>query len=99
MRLCAKLKSRRGESLAEVLVALLISAVAVVLLSGMVGGSVRIIDRSTNAIQSRYARNNASNSVTGSLTVSGSGTNFSVSITDWQYSGSTVYYGPSTSGS
>lgn len=99
MRLCAKLKSRRGESLAEVLVALLISAVAVVLLSGMVASSVRLIDKSTKTIQERYARNNASISVSNSLTVSGtSGTLFSTSVMDWQYSDSTgqstVYYGP-----
>lgn len=97
--LLKKLSSRRGESLAEVLVALLISAVAVALLSGMVASSVGLIDKSTNSIQGRYARNNAASSATATLTVSGSGTSFTMPVTDWQYSGSTVYYGPSTSSS
>ena len=54
-----KLRSRAGESIAEVMVALLISALGMSLLVGMIGASVRIIDNSTKAMHQQYKKANA----------------------------------------
>lgn len=60
MRMHHKLKSKKGESITEVLVALLISALAIVLLAGMVNASTNMILKSKNKME-KYA--NAENSV------------------------------------
>ncbi len=55
----AKLKSRKGDSIAEVLVALLIAGVALVLLASMITSSTNIISRSRERMETYYADNNA----------------------------------------
>ena len=60
MRMHHKLKSKKGESITEVLVALLISALAIVLLAGMVNASTNMILKSKDKME-KYA--NAENSV------------------------------------
>ena len=57
-KLAGKLRSRRGESIAEVLVATLISAVALVLLASMIASSTNLIQRSENKLEAYYAQNN-----------------------------------------
>ena len=47
-----KLKSQRGESIGEVLAALLISALGLVLLAAMITSATRMIDRSKTALES-----------------------------------------------
>ena len=65
-RLCSavrhKLAGSRGESITEVLVAVLISSVALVMLASMIATSARLIQRSKNYLGGEdgyYARNNA----------------------------------------
>ena len=55
----AKLKSRAGESIAEVLVALLISSVAIVMLASMITTSARITNDSKKSYAEYYDANNA----------------------------------------
>ncbi len=54
-----KIRSERGESLAEVLVAILFSALALVLLASMITTSTRIISASRDRMNSYYAQNAA----------------------------------------
>ena len=54
-----KLRSRAGESIAEVMVALLISALGMSLLVGMIGASVRVIENSTRTMHLQYEKANA----------------------------------------
>ena len=49
-----KLHSKAGESIGETLVALLISALALVILAGVIGAATRIITRSNAAVKSHY---------------------------------------------
>ncbi len=58
-KLLEKLRSRRGDSIAEVLVALLISAVALVMLASMIADSSRLILRSRDRMAEYDAANNA----------------------------------------
>lgn len=53
-----KCKSRRGESLGEVLVALLIGALAIMMFAGLVSASTGIIGKNRSALQEYYSRNN-----------------------------------------
>ncbi len=53
-----KLRSRRGDSLAEVLVAMLISAVALVMLASMIASSGRMIRHSRESMENYDAANN-----------------------------------------
>lgn len=46
-----KLKSKKGESISEVLIALLVSALAVVLLAGMINASTEMIQKSKNKME------------------------------------------------
>ncbi len=57
-RMLEKLRSRRGDSLAEVLVAMLISAVALVMLASMIASSSRMILRSRESMEEYDAANN-----------------------------------------
>ncbi len=57
-RMLEKLRSRRGDSLAEVLVAMLISAVALVMLASMIASSGRMIRRSRESMENYDAANN-----------------------------------------
>lgn len=54
-----KLKSRRGESLAEVMVAILIIAVALVLLSSLVIASSRMVDNGGKKMHTIYSASSA----------------------------------------
>lgn len=99
-----KLRSRAGESIAEVLVALLISVLGVALLVGMIGASTGVINRSTEAMHRQYGKANASISATGSVILreSGGSSVFSQSVTTYAVSESggtstIVYYAPKTS--
>ena len=75
-RIGKKLKSRSGESIGEVLVAVLISALALALLAGMVVSASRIVTQSKQALGRYVAAENA-------LTMqSGEGTSGQVTITD-----------------
>ena len=53
-----RLKDLRGESIAETLVALLVSSVGLLMLAGMLNGSTLMIDRSRKTVGSYYAGNN-----------------------------------------
>ena len=48
-KLTARLRSRAGESIAEVLVSLLISSLALVMLAGMISAAARMVTRSREA--------------------------------------------------
>ena len=54
-----KLRSSRGDSIAEVLIAMLISIVALVMLASMIASSTRLIQRSKSAMEKYDAANNA----------------------------------------
>ena len=49
-----KIRSKAGESIGETLIALLISALALIMLAGAIGTSTRIITRSNAAVKSHY---------------------------------------------
>jgi type II secretory pathway component PulJ len=53
-----KLKSGKGESIAEVLVSLLISSLALVMLASMINSSSRIIQSSKANMEKYYSANN-----------------------------------------
>ena len=53
-----KLNSRKGESIGEVLVALLISALALVMLASMITASTRMIQSSRDKLNEYYLANN-----------------------------------------
>ena len=57
-KMLEKLRSNRGDSIAEVLVALLISAVALVMLASMIASSSRLILRSRESMEKYDAANN-----------------------------------------
>lgn len=50
-RIKARLRSRAGESIAEVLVSLLISSLALVMLAGMISATARMVKRSEGYIE------------------------------------------------
>ena len=54
----AKLRSTSGESIAETLIALLISSVGLVMLASMITASARLITKSKSAMESYYGANN-----------------------------------------
>lgn len=58
-RIINKLSSRSGESIGETLVALLISALALVMLAGAVSSGMRIVTNSKEKIDAYYKTNNA----------------------------------------
>ena len=57
--IAAKLKSAAGESLAEVLIALLIAAMAMAMLATAISSTARIVTRSKTAMKEYYDGNNA----------------------------------------
>ena len=57
-RIKNRLRSKRGESLAEVLIATLLSAVAMVMLSSMIFTSNRIVTHSKEVTQKYVTENN-----------------------------------------
>ena len=65
-RINMKLRSRSGETIAETLVALLISALALVMLAGAISSAARVVTQSETAMQTYYQSNNALAEPTGS---------------------------------
>ncbi len=57
MNLKRKLKSKRGETLVEVLVAVLISALALWMFAGMISTSMRLTNESKNKLDDYYKAN------------------------------------------
>lgn len=53
-RIMGKLRGRAGESLAETLMALLISALALIMLAGAIGKASDIIKHSNTAVNAHY---------------------------------------------
>ena len=85
-----KLRNRAGESLSETLVALLISALALVMLAGAVTASTRIVNRSRDAMDDYYDANNSMalmQSATGTTTIT-----LKVSGTSTAVDSATAYY-------
>lgn len=99
-RLLNRLRSQSGESIAEVLVSLLISAVAVVLLVGMIGASTKVVLRSTRAMHAQYARTAGTRAASeSSVSLSWAGRNGinrsqSFGIYDYVYEEAPVFYVP-----
>lgn len=58
-RIRAKLRTRGGESITEVLVAVLISAVALTMLASMIAASTRLIQTSRSQMEKYYEGNRA----------------------------------------
>ena len=58
-RIGAKLRKRGGESITEVLVAVLISAVALTMLASMIAASTTMIQRSRSQMEKYYEGNRA----------------------------------------
>ncbi len=58
-RLLSKLKSTAGESIAEVLIALLIAALALTMLASVISTSAKIITNSKTAMNAYYEKRNA----------------------------------------
>ena len=56
-RIMKKIKSQAGETIAEVLVALLISSVALVMLAGMIASTTNLVTRSKSNMEAYYAAN------------------------------------------
>ena len=58
-RLLRKLRSSRGESISEVLVALLISSLALVMLASMISSTTSLVTKSRDVLSEYYDANNA----------------------------------------
>ena len=74
-----KLHQKAGETLAETLIALLISALALVMLAGAVTTSTKIVNKSKEKVNAYYSANEASNGV---VQMSGTGDSATISISD-----------------
>ena len=78
-KILRKLNNRRGESLSEVLIALLISSLGIALLAVMITSSVRMITESRTTVESYVAAENAlavrtgSTGQTGTVTLTNNG--------------------------
>ena len=84
-RMVDRLRSQVGESIAEVLVALLISAVGVAMLVGMIGVSARIIDTSTQTMQEEYKRTNITSTEKKQVTLQVGGKSKSFDVMDQKH--------------
>lgn len=98
-----KWRSQAGESLAEVLVALLICVVGVVMMVAMIAASTRVVDKSTGAMHQEYALTDIdSKDATGKVTVKwGSGTEQKTRTFDvviQKHGTAPVFYAPSGAG-
>ena len=58
-RIQLKIKNRRGESIAETLIALLISSGGLLMLATMITSGARMVEKSRDTMSGYYARNNA----------------------------------------
>lgn len=79
-----KLKSQKGETISETLVALLISALALTMLAGAITASANLVEKSRTKMGSYYAANEAGNGV---IMMAGEGTDGTVIIKDTAPSG------------
>lgn len=68
-----KLKSRSGESIAETLVALLISSLALVMLAGSISAAVHIVKKTRDKLDQYYAANEYIAVLSGDIKSSDSG--------------------------
>ncbi len=57
-RIMKKLRDHSGETIAETLIALLVSALALVMLAGAIGTAARVVTTSENTMQAYYLANN-----------------------------------------
>ena len=73
-----KLKSRKGETISETLVALLISSLALTMLAGAITASANLVEKSRTKMDSYYAASEQGNGV---IKMSGAGTEGTVTIT------------------
>ena len=82
-----KLKSRAGESIAETLVALLISALALLMLAGAVSSAARVVTGSSNKLKEYYAadRNLATRSGTNTCAIRIKSDTVSQTVEDVKY--------------
>ena len=71
-RICHKMSSERGDSIAEVLIALLISSLALVMLASMITSAANMIMKSKDTMTSYYSESTSldyPNKNNGSITV------------------------------
>ena len=76
-RIITKVKSRAGETIAEVLVALLISSVALVMLAGMIASTTSMVTQSKSKMEDYYEANETLETQTETT-----GPSFSIQISD-----------------
>ena len=76
-RIIKKVKSRAGETIAEVLVALLISSVALVMLAGMIASTTSMVTQSKSKMEKYYEANEKLETQTETT-----GPSFSIQISD-----------------
>ena len=57
-RIMKKLRDHSGETIAETLIALLVSALALVMLAGAIGTAARVVTTSERTMQAYYLANN-----------------------------------------
>ena len=99
-----KLRSSRGESIGEVLIAVLIAALALLMLAEMIASSTRLITQSKAKMSAYYDANNALTEQAGDGTLTGSVTladesNTAVKLENGAASQAVTYYVNETSGS
>ena len=68
-----KIRSRKGDSIAEVLIALLISSLALVMLASMISSSGRMITTSQSVMEKYYAASSVMNNLNGETVPSEAG--------------------------
>ena len=76
-RIIKKIKSQAGETIAEVLVALLISSVALVMLAGMIASTTSMVTQSKSKMEKYYEANEKLETQTETT-----GPSFSIQISD-----------------
>lgn len=89
-----KLRDRSGETISETLVALLVSALALVMLAGAIATASRIITTSRTKLKSYYDKNNAMvemNDSTKTLDITFSSGSDTVTVKDVPYEDNTEF--------
>ena len=96
IRIPQKIHSRSGESIAETLIALLISCLALLMLASMITSSARLVTKSRNLMETYYSNNNVlenhEGTGAGSLTVTIKPKNDNQSSSQLQKSFTAKYY-------
>ena len=96
IRIPQKVRSRSGESIAETLIALLISCLALLMLASMITSSARLVTKSRNLMETYYSNNNVlenhEGTGAGSLTVTIKPKNDNQSSSQLQKSFTAKYY-------